>query len=197
MNMLPKALYGSRSWTEALAATLANPHIHQVSGGSAEGEPFFCAALLGAPSLWADAREAVRRGDLAEAFRRTVTAIRRSASDPLTYRLGDGPSATAEAVAVICPLISRALNEDEPALEAAAVEPVAAAALFRLAFHAIFDDWRNDPSISLARVTHIEASGHGRVPVILDGERVQMGRRVRVDFVPLGFRALAPAVEAL
>ncbi len=196
MNMLPKALYGSRSWVDALAETLSDPQVHVVSGGRAESELFFCAAVLGAPSLWADAREAIRRGDFIEAVRRSVTAIRRSASEPLTYRMEGGAPATAEAIAVICPLVSRALREDELSLEAAAIEPVTASALFRLAFHAIFDDWRNDPSISLARVKRLEARGHGRVPVILDGEKVRMGRVVRVEFVPVGFHALAPAGQA-
>ena len=192
MNMLPHALYGSRSWPDALADTLAAPCIRNISGGRAEGEPFFCAAVLGAPSLWADAREAVRRLHLVEAVKRAVTALRRHSDEPLEYRLGDGPAGKAEAVAVICPLVSRAMGQDEPSLEAAAIEPVVASALFRLAMHAVFDDWRNDPGISLAKVTKVEVKGHGRVPLILDGETVRMGRTVRIDFVPLAFRALAP-----
>jgi hypothetical protein len=31
------------------------------------------------------------------------------------------------------------------------------------------------------------------VPVILDGERVRMGRRVEIEFTPLAFRSLVPA----
>ncbi len=196
MNMLPHALYGSRSWPDALADTLANPQVRDVSGGRAGSERFFCAAVIGAPSLWADAREALRRLDLVEATKRAGTAIRRHSDEPLEYRLGDGPPGRAEAIAVICPLVSRAMNSDEPSLEAAAIEPVVASALFRLAFHAIFDDWRNDPGVSLAKVTHVEVKGHGRVPVILDGESVRMGRTVHVEFVPLAFRALAPPQAA-
>jgi diacylglycerol kinase family enzyme len=192
MNMLPRALYGSRPWPDALADTLLNPCVRNVSGGRVGSEPFFCAAILGAPSLWADAREALRRLEIVEATRRAITAIRRHAGEPLEYRLGDGAPGKAEAVAVICPLVSRAMGYDEPSLEAAAIEPVVASALFRLAFHAMFDDWRNDPAISLAKVTSIDVKGHGRVPVILDGERVRMGRAVRVEFVPLAFRALTP-----
>jgi diacylglycerol kinase family enzyme len=192
MNMLPHALYGARSWPDALAETLSAPCIRAISGGRAGGEPFFCAAVLGAPSLWADAREALRRLHLIEAARRAVTAIRRHSDEPLEYRLDDGPLGKAEAIAVICPLVSRAMGHDELSLEAAAIEPVVASALFRLAFHAMFDDWRNDPGISLAKVTKVDVKGHGRVPMIVDGESVRMGRTVRVDFVPLAFRALAP-----
>ena len=196
MNMLPHALYGDVHWDNALAATLAAPELREVSGGQVEGQPFFCVAILGAPSLWADAREAVRRGRLVEALERSLTAIRRS-SEALDYQLGDQLSGTAEAVAVICPLVSRALSEDERSLEAAAVEPVPAGAMFRLAFHAIFDDWRRDPAVSLARVKTVRVRGHGRVPVILDGEKAHMGRTVNVTFTPLAFRAIAPAKGTL
>jgi diacylglycerol kinase family enzyme len=196
MNMLPRALYGTMSWPQILADILTTPCIRDVSGGRIGSEPFFCAAVLGAPSLWADAREALRHLNVIEATKRAVTAIRRHADEPLEYRMGDGPPGKAEAIAVICPLVSRAMGHDELSLEAAAIEPVAAAALFRLAFHAMFDDWRNDPGISLARVTVIDVKGHGRVPVILDGERVRMGRNLRVEFVPLAFRALAPKSPA-
>jgi diacylglycerol kinase family enzyme len=191
MNMLPHALFGAKPWPEALAETLAAPFIWNISGGRVGAEPFFCAAVLGAPSLWADAREALRRVDLIEAAKRAITAIRRHAGEPLEYQMDRGPAGKAEAIAVICPLVSRAMGYDEPSLEAAAVEPIVASALFRLAFHAIFDDWRNDPAISLSKVKTVRVRGHGRVPVILDGERVRLGRDLEVEFVPLAFRALA------
>ena len=192
MNMLPHALFGNLSWEAALTATLASPRIRDVSGGSVGGQPFFCAAILGAPALWADAREALREGQLAEAAKRSLTAVRRS-SELLDYQLGQGVSGEAAAVAIICPLVSNALDAHEPSLEAAALRPVEAGEMFRLAFHSIFDDWRQDPSVTLARVTSVTVSGHGRVPVILDGEKVYMGRVVKVSFVPVAFRALIPA----
>ena len=42
MNMLPKALYGDRTWPVALADTLSDPKVHVVSGGKADDRPFFC-----------------------------------------------------------------------------------------------------------------------------------------------------------
>ncbi len=191
MNMLPHALFGNLAWEAALTATLASPRIRNVSGGSVGGHPFFCAAILGAPALWADAREALREGQLAEAAKRSLTALRRS-SELLDYQLGQEISGEAAAVAIICPLVSNALDAQEPSLEAAALRPVEAGEMFRLAFHSIFDDWRQDPSVTLARVTNVTVSGHGRVPVILDGEKVYMGRVVKVSFVPVAFRALVP-----
>lgn len=197
MNMLPRALHGDRAWEQALADTLADPAVREVSGGSAEGELFFCAAILGAPTLWADARESLRHADLAEAAKRSVTAIRRSKDRPLTYQFGGVAEGEAEAVAVICPLVSRAMAQDEPGLEVAAIDPQTATSLFRLAFHAVFDDWRADPSVHLAKVGAARVTGRGRVPVILDGEKARLQRTVQVTFVPHAFSALVPASPAV
>ncbi len=195
MNMLPKALYGARPWPQALADTLADPVAHEVSGGMAGEHAFFVAALLGAPTLWADAREEMRAGHLLEAAKRSVTAARRSLSEPLEYDFGEGARGRAEAVAVVCPLISKVMSEDERMLEAAAIDPETAAQALRLGFHALFDDWRRDPKVTRAKVRRLRVIGHGRVPVIVDGERVRMGRIVDIAFTPKAFCALAPAAS--
>jgi diacylglycerol kinase family enzyme len=193
MNMLPRALYGARNWRDALADTLAAPESHCVSGGRAGSHAFYVAAIVGAPTLWADAREAVRQGKLLEAGRRAVTALRRGMSEPLEYTFDGGLTGSAEAVAVMCPLVSRVMNEDEGRLEAAAIDTRSAAELLRLGVNALFNDWRADPSVVRAKVKRVQITGHGRVPVILDGERVRMGRRVDIEFTPLAFRTLVPA----
>lgn len=193
MNMLCRALYGAIGWELALAETLAAPQVRIVSGGRAQDRPFYCIALLGAPALWADAREALRRGDLVGAAARSVTAIRRHGGNRLNYRMGDVVTGSAEAVAVICPLVSRSMAPDEPTLEAVALDPASAAQAFRLAMHALLDDWRHDPSVERTKVKTLTVTGHGRIPVILDGETVKMGRAVTITFQPMAFQAITPA----
>jgi diacylglycerol kinase family enzyme len=195
MNMLPRALYGDLPWEIVLRKTLDAPAIRGVSGGKAEGQSFFCAAILGSPSLWADAREALRRGRLIQAVKRAYLALRRRERG-MNYEIGEEISGHAEGVAVICPLVSKALAGHEPALEAVALAPMTTGAMFRLAFHAIFDDWRLDPSMVLAKVQRVRVSGRGRVPVILDGEKAYLGREVTVVFYPLAFQAIVPAINA-
>jgi len=195
MNLLSRALYGGRAWREALIDTLASPTARDVSGGVAGQYPFFVAAILGAPTLWADAREALRAGHLLESAKRSVTALRRGMAEPLVYQFGEAARGSAKAVAVLCPLVSKALSDDELSLEAAAIAPPTATELFRLGVHAVFDDWRNDPDVSLSKVRWLRVTGHGRIPVILDGERVRMGRIVNIRFVPRAFRALTPGVQ--
>ena len=191
LNMLPHALYGPRPWEKALADTLAAPTIRVVSGGEAGGQPFYCAAVFGAPSLWADTREALRHGDVAQAAAGAVTAIRRH-SEALDYNFGEEMPGEAEAVVIMCPLVSKELDPDEQTLEASALDPETATAMLGLAFRAMVDDWRSDPSVKLAKVKRVNLSGHGRVPAILDGERADFDRAVAISFVPVAFRAVVP-----
>jgi diacylglycerol kinase family enzyme len=191
MNMLPKALYGNLSWQDALTATLAKPKLQEVSGGEIDGHRFYCAAILGAPSLWADAREAVREGHLLQAAQKAVTATRRSLSDAVDYQFGQ-VSGSAEAVAVICPLVSEAMDGGERAFEAVALDPTTASALFGLAFHAVYDGWRNDSSVTSVKAIKVVVEGHGALPMILDGEKVHAGRKAVVNFLPIAFRPIVP-----
>ena len=194
MNMLPRGLYGELNWEEALTDTLADPISHDVSGGVAEGHLFFCAAILGPPGLWADVREALRTGDLVSAIKCAGTAIRRSHDKALSFKFGGDESGVAEAVIVVCPLISRGLAENERSLEAAAVKAhTTATDFFRIAFHAIFDDWRRDPAIHCTKVSSVRVTGRSQIPVILDGEKVRLGRTINIEFASKAFRAIIPA----
>jgi diacylglycerol kinase family enzyme len=193
MNMLPRALYGARGWQKALAETLANPELHCVSGGRAGPHAFFVAAIVGAPTLWADAREAVREKHFLEAGRRALTALRRGASEPLDYIFDGCLTGSAEAVAVMCPLISKVMDEDERMLEAAAIDARSAGEILRLGVNTLFNDWRADPAVVRAKVRKVVVTGHGRVPLTVDGELVRLGRRVEIAFTPLAFRSLVPA----
>lgn len=196
MNMLPKALYGTTDWVEALTATLEAGVPQDVSGGEIDGHMFYCAAILGSPALWAPAREAVRKGRLDLAWTHARKALRRAFGGRVRYRLDGGPVRRAEALALLCPLISRALHASEDGLEAAALSPTDAAEAFRLAYHALTSDWRHDPSVLTAKVRRARVEARSRIPAVLDGESVLLPPRARVRFEPRAFRALAPAPPA-
>ncbi len=57
LNLLPKSLYGDLAWPQALEAALAHGEVRRLTGGKANGESFFIAAMFGAPTLLAGARE--------------------------------------------------------------------------------------------------------------------------------------------
>src|SRR3990167_8673682 len=192
MNMLPGALYGTRDWRTALAGILADGVIRPVSGGMIEGHAFYVAAILGSPALWAEAREAAREGDLGRAWTRTRRALRRAFSGRLRFSLDGAPRAKAEALALMCPLVSRAVDEDEGCLEAAAIDPAGALEIFRLGFRAALGDWRGDQTGEGAHIRKGRAPAAGRVPAVLDGEPTQLGPVVDFKFRPVAFRALVP-----
>lgn len=195
MNMLPRALYGTTDWKEALRAILEDGEPQYVSGGEVEGHAFYCAAILGAPALWAPAREALRGGRLKLAFSHALHAWRRAFSGRIRFDLDGGRRQKAEALVLISPMISRAL--DEPVgLEAAVMNPHDAADAFRLAAHALFDDWRADPAVRTQPARRIRVDARSRVPAVLDGETVRLSSNATIRFLPKAFRALAPRPPA-
>lgn len=195
MNMLPKALYGTTDWKAALATILEDGEPQHVAGGEVEGHAFYCAAILGAPALWAPAREALRGGKLKLALAHARRAWRRAFSGRIRFDLDAGPRQRAEALVLISPMISRAL--DAPVgLEAAAMNPHDAADAFRLAAHALFDDWRHDPAVRTRPARRIRVAARSRIPAVLDGEPILLPSDAVVQFTPRAFRALAPRPPA-
>ena len=196
MNMLPHALYGERSWEDAMKACLESGEARMISGGEVGGRLFFVAAILGSPALWADAREAARAGRIDLAFARARRAFRRAFSGRLRVVLDGRPELKAEALTLMCPLVSTALAAEERALEAAALDPSSAMDVFRLGFNAARGQWREDPSVSAGRCRIGRVRANGRIPAILDGEPARFDPDVAVRFRPKAFRALVPPEPA-
>lgn len=192
MNMLPKAFYGDHPWPEALRRSLDNGLVTHVAGGEVNGRTFYVAAILGAPALWAEAREAVRERHLWTAVRRGWRAGKRAFQGRLHFSLDGGPRERAEALSLLCPLISTAMDE-QIALEAAVVDPIGAIEAFRLGFHYAFGEWRADPAIHTRPCRRGWARTRGSMPAILDGEPIRLKSPVEIKFIPRAFRALEPA----
>jgi diacylglycerol kinase family enzyme len=174
MNMLPHAIYGVRPWPAALKLALEHGFEQPIGGGTVEGHSFLVAAILGSPALWAPAREAARFGQPRLAWLRARRAMRRTFHGRLRYILDDQARERAEALIFMCPLTSRAMKNDEMALEAAALDVHGAGDLVRLGLHAVAGDWRDTPGVE---VTHCQAArvwASHDIPAILDGETVQL-----------------------
>lgn len=191
LNMLPRALYGELPWREALAAALDHGVERPVCGGRIGGRAFYVAAIVGSPALWGHAREAVRAGRLAEAWRCARYALRRAFNGEIHYRFGAGPRGEAQALILISPAISKAMDGEE-ALEAAVLEMRCAQEVFRLAFHGLINDWRHDPGVTVAPCRQGRVWARRSIPCILDGEVQRLPRGVEFTFEPCAFRALAP-----
>jgi len=191
LNMLPHAIYGAIPWRDALTALLDGGVEQDVSGGKVDGRAFFVAAVLGSPALWSNAREALRKGRLLEMGRRAQHALSRAFSGPLRFGVDGGAGGVAEALALITPLVSKKL-EGQTALEMAAFDLKDALEVARLAFNGLLGEWRNDPAVRAHPVERGWASARRRIPCILDGESLQLPRKVGFEFTPRAFRTLAP-----
>lgn len=195
MNMLPKALYGTADWKIALRRALEEGASQCVAGGEVTDgrfkQAFYCAAILGSPALWAPAREAVRVGKFGLAWAYGRRALKRAFSGRLRFSLDGRPDRRAEALVLISPMISKAMD-DHTGLEAAAMNPSDALQAFRLAAHAVFDDWRQDPAVTTKAIQQARIRARSRIPAVIDGEPALLRHEARVRFIRTAFRALAP-----
>jgi diacylglycerol kinase family enzyme len=197
MNMLPHALYGKRDWRTALRLILTDGRERVIAGGEVGGQSFHVAAVLGNPALWAPAREALRLHQFWRAIDRALYAWRRCFRRKLRYSLDGAPHRKAEALSLLCPLVSRGVPDDTPALEAAAIDPRSWGDVLRLGLSALVGgslggDWRTDGAVTTARCVEGHAYARRHVHAIIDGEPVRLARTVHIRFRPAAFRALVP-----
>jgi len=191
MNMLPHAIYGARPWQTALSIALDQGFERPIGGGQVDGHSFLVAAILGPPALWQTAREAARAGQARKAWMAARRAMRRAFTGRLRYLLDGGQREKAEALVFMCPLTSRAMNNNEAALECAALDVQDVRAAFRLGFHALTGDWREAPGVEVERCELARVwSAHG-IPALLDGEAVRLKTLTEVRYTPKVARILA------
>ena len=197
MNMLPHALYGPADWKTALHDVLQNGVETPVSGGEVDDRRFYVAAILGAPALWAEAREAARMHQLQLALRKAHNAWRRAFSHRLRFSLDSGLSDKTLALILMCPLVSKAMDGNDCALEATALDPHGVADALRIGARTVLSrlvgDWRNDAAVEVSRCREGRAWTSGsHMRAILDGEPTRLHKQVDIRFLPVAFRALAP-----
>jgi len=192
MNMLPRTLYGNVPWEEALKKTLTAPSAKLLSGGRVANKRFFIAAIVGAPALWTQPRESMREGNIADAIKKGSVAFQRMFETKVQYLISGGGKDETEAVALICPLISKEMSDSEEALEAAVIDVESAAEVIGLATTAAFGKWRDDRNILLTKTKRVNVQSSKEIPATLDGENVNLGTRAEIDFVSRALTVLVP-----
>lgn len=168
LNILPKALLGELAWPEALEAALSHGSVHRLVGGTANGEPFFIAAMFGAPTLLARTREAIREGKWQKAWRRFQLFRQRLLSTRLVARPDSGRMRAAEAVGVLCPSFSGGVEGET--LEWVRLDTRNITELLRVGVRALGPKWRDDPAVHASPCRSGEILGEGLIPCTLDGE---------------------------
>lgn len=189
LNVLPRALYGELAWPEALAAALSHGEVKRLASGRANGKQFFVAAMFGAPTLLALAREAVREGKMLKAWRRFRHFMKRSFSHSLRSRPDGKRYVEAEAVGALCPSYSGAIDGD--GLEWVKLDPKLIVDLARVSLRAIGDGWRKDPAIEITPCCKGDIRSSGIIPAVLDGEPTTFLSHVRIAYDPKGPRVIA------
>ena len=193
MNMLSRALYGDVLWEDALENTLTAPSLKVLSGGRIAGKQFLIAAIVGAPALLVEPRESMREGNIADAIEKGSVAFRKMFETKVQYLISGGMKGEAEAVALICPLISEQMSDSEQAFEAAIIDVESAAEVVRLATTAAFGKWRDDRNILLTKTKRVDVQSSRDIPATLDGEIVNLGTSAEINFVSRALTVLVPA----
>ena len=193
MNMLPRALYGDVAWEETLKNTLTAPSPKMLSGGRIAGKQFLIAAIVGAPALLAEPRESMREGNIVDAIEKGSVFFRKMFEAKIQYLISGEMKGEAEAVALICPLISEQMSDSEQALEAAVVDVKSAAEVIGLLSTATFGKWRDHRNIVLAKTKRVSVQSSKDIPATLDGEIVSLGTSAEINFVSRALTVLVPA----
>jgi diacylglycerol kinase family enzyme len=193
MNMLARALYGDISWQDALDKILAAPSAKVLSGGRVADKQFLIAAIVGAPTLWAEARESIRELDIGDAIEKGTAAFQSMFETKVRYFISEVKTGEAEAVAVICPLVSEEMSDAEQALEAATIEVENVGEVIGLLTSAAFGKWRDDRNILLTKTNKVRVQSREDIPAMLDGEKVNLGRSAEINFVSKAVTVLVPA----
>jgi diacylglycerol kinase family enzyme len=192
MNLLPRVLYGSLAWPEALIAALERGVARRLGVGRANNEFFFIAALFGEPTLLARAREAAREGRIFVAWRRLRQALRRAFTRELRVDAGGGMRKAA-AVGVLCPAFAGRM---EGGPEWALLKASHFGDLARVGLLALSEAWRADAAVELREAGAGMIFSTGLIPATLDGEPRTFLSRVRIRYEPNGPRVLALEPQA-
>ena len=193
LNVLPQALYGPLAWPEALAAALERGVVKRMPIGRANGSTFFVAAMFGAPTLLARAREAVREGKPWLAIGRVRHFFVRAFNRPLRARSGGDKLRKTEAVAVLCPSFSGALEGDK--MEFVRLNVRDLMDLARVSVRALSAGWRNDSTVETQHADRADVFSYGTIPATLDGEPKMFISHVKIRYSTHGPRVIALEVE--
>jgi hypothetical protein len=180
LNILPHALYGNVPWQEALKSALERGYVTHLPMGRANGHAFYIAAIFGAPTLLALAREAVREGKYLTAVRRLRHAVARMFSHKVRGRTGKGRFQKADAVGVLLPSFSGVIEGNE--MEWVRLTTDRLVDFARVSLRGLSDAWRDDPSIEIDITQKGEIVSSGFIPATLDGEPKTFLSQVKITY---------------
>lgn len=197
MNLLPKSIHGEKTWEQIIEGVLASPKRKMLPAGKVNNELFFCAMLAGAPARFAEARESLRRGELVKAAAEARAAIDTLNSLHLDARYSDGYSFEGGQLPTtsIIGAVVGSLTKEGTGMEVAALASPTTGGALNVVWTSFFSDWRNAPGVTAVPATSLEIGNDdgGDIPVIVDGEHIEVGPKVRVSFIKEAAQCLTAA----
>jgi len=185
MNILPRAIHGEKPWDQVLKETLAAPKRVTLPAGQVNDEFFYCAMLAGAPARLAEAREAVRHGELVKAVTAAAAALDTLNTLELNATYRGGYSFEREQLpptSVIGALVGPMAKDAD--MEIFALADSNAGAALNVIWSSFIADWRTAPGVTIVPGQSLKIeSADGDIPVIVDGESIEAGDTVRVKFI--------------
>jgi diacylglycerol kinase family enzyme len=193
MNLLTKSIHGDKPWDTVLKDVLAGPKRKVLPAGKVNDEHFYCAMLAGGPTRLAEAREALRRGELVKAAVEARAALDTLNTLNLEARYRDGYTferASLPPTSMIGVLVGPLARDAD--MEVAALTESTPGAALNVIWSSFVSDWRSAPGVTIApaRSLVIE-SGDDAIPVIVDGEAIEAGDTIRVSYVKEAAQCLA------
>jgi diacylglycerol kinase family enzyme len=170
LNRLARAVSGATSLRRALTAAPAFEPFW-LPGGRVGRRRFFVASGYGAAMRASAAREALRAGAPAAAWRALRAATARGLAADLV--IGEREATAAFALASPGPLdaaFGLAPDAERTAIEIVAARPSNAIDLAAIAIGAVNGGSRRHPALSVARTLRVAVRGEGPVPALFDGE---------------------------
>jgi diacylglycerol kinase family enzyme len=194
-NLLSRSLHGPKKWDAIVEAATLSPTLRSLPAGRLQDELFFCALLVGSPALFAEVREDLRIGDLAEAMNDFSAGMAAAADLCLSGFSADGQRADEIALprsnvigALVGPLSTSG------GMEVAAVPYSREATRLSMLWATIQSSWRDVPGVELRKATSLVVTADGRnLPAIADGEPIKAGERLEVTFVENAATCMATA----
>jgi len=194
MNLLPKTLYDTVEWEEALDTALACETPRWMAAGDVNGNTFLCGCIIGTPTRLNEVREQIRDKHFKEATEDLIFNVMNFKSeDVFEYALGSSPDTYHEAnlLNVICPQMSD-FDTGPGGLEVNALDVDSIFDVAGLGLSAIASDWRENDHAETNISNELHVKGSGKIDILLDGEPTPMTLPLNLILIKKGVLVLAP-----
>ncbi|WP_017931152.1 diacylglycerol/lipid kinase family protein [Robiginitomaculum antarcticum] len=193
MNILPKALYTTVEWKDALELALAQEKPRWLPAGRVNDHVFFVGLIIGDPIKMADVRENLRDGEVVDAVKQVPDVIEAVTSGKTFFYTVDGTSYErgANTLMLTCPSMSEGAAAPD-AFELASVPQMSIASIIGIGAKTLLKGWRESEHVRVGSVKTVKISGQGHFNILLDGEAEEVDCHIDISLEPKGVLVLAP-----